>query len=104
MDGKRYHRSVEADTGNLSQENNADSVISIEQLQPLVRLLDSSDISELELRRDVEGSRLVLRKTQAPESGDGHVEAQFVPSARSDAPEVEPEETGHKVVEPLVGT
>jgi acetyl-CoA carboxylase biotin carboxyl carrier protein len=104
MDGKRFHPPMEADTGNLSQENNAFSVISIKQLQHLIRLLDSSDVSELELRCDVEGTRLVLRKIQAPESSDDLVEAQFVPSASSDAPEVEPEETEHKVVAPLVGT
>lgn len=104
MDGKRFHPSMEADAGNLSQENNAASVISIEQLRHLVRLLDSSDVSELELRCDAEGTRLVLRKIQAPESSDHHVEAHFVPSASSDALEAEPEKTEHKVVAPLVGT
>lgn len=103
MDGKRFHPPKQADTGNLSQENNAASVISIEQLQHLVRLLDSSDVSELELRRAVEGTRLVLRKMQAPESSDDHVEAQYVSSASSDAPEAKPEETEHEVVAPLVG-
>src|SRR5579859_6799078 len=104
MDGNRYNPSIDAGNGNLSQDNNAASVISIEQLQHLVRLLDSSDVSELELRRAVEGTRLVLRKIQASESGDDHVEAQFVPSANSNAPEAGPEETEHKVVAPLVGT
>ena len=44
------------------------SVISIEHLQRLVRLLDRSDVSELELKRADGGTRLVLRKAKAPEN------------------------------------
>ncbi len=104
MDGNRYNPSIDAGNGSLSQDDNAASVISIEQLQHLVRLLDNSDVSELELKRAAEGTRLVLRKVQAPESSDHAVENQFVPAASSAALSVETKETEHEVVAPLVGT
>jgi pyruvate carboxylase len=77
MDGSRFHSSNEA--GELSQDSA--SVISIEQLQRLVRLLDNSNVSELELRRAGEGTRLVLRKVKAPDSGDQP--DSYVPSSTS---------------------
>jgi acetyl-CoA carboxylase biotin carboxyl carrier protein len=104
MDGKRYNTSMDTDTGNLSQDNNAASVISIEQLQHLVHLLDNSDVSELELKRAGEGTRLVLRKVQAPEGSNRTIESQFVPAASSSAPAGETKETEHKVLALLVGT
>jgi len=64
MDGSRFHSSKEA--GEQSQDSA--SVISIEQLQHLVCLLDNSDVSELELRRAGEGTRLVLRKVKRPKA------------------------------------
>jgi len=106
MDGKRHNPSVEAGTANLSQDNATASVISIEQLQQLVRLLDNSDVSELELRRAGEGTHLVLRKVQASQSSERVIDAQFVPSTNtSSAPSVsEAKETEHKVLAPTVGT
>ncbi len=104
MDGNRYNPSTESDTASLSQDNKTASVISIEQLQQLVRLLDNSDVSELELRRPGEGMRLVLRKVQAPESSERVIKGQFVPSTSSAPPAAEPKETEHKVLAPLVGT
>lgn len=104
MDGKRYKPPVETSTASLSQDNTTADVISIEQLQHLVRLLDSSDISELELRRAGEGMRLVLRKAQAHESSERVIEGRFVPSTSSAAPAAEPKETEHKVLAPTVGT
>jgi len=47
--------------------NEGASLMSIEQLQRLVRLLDRSDVSELELKRVEEGIRLILRKAKASE-------------------------------------
>ncbi len=78
------------------------SVISVEQLQHLVRLLNSSDVSELELKRSEEGMSLVLRKVKASESSsninnDQHV---LAPVSTSEAP---PAETKRQVVAPLVG-
>ncbi len=48
------------------QANEAASVMSVEQLRRLVRLLDRSDVFELELRRASAGTRLVLRKASGP--------------------------------------
>jgi acetyl-CoA carboxylase biotin carboxyl carrier protein len=102
MDGSRFHSSKEAS----EQSQDSASVISIEQLQHLVCLLDNSDVSELELRRAGEGTRLVLRKVKAPESGGQP--ALYAPSANSStdsvAPEVAANATEHKVLAPLVGT
>lgn len=103
MDGSRFHSSNEA--GELSQD--AASVISIEQLERLVRLLDKSDVSELELRRAGEGTRLVLRKVKAPESGDqrvSYVSSAISSAVDSGAPEAAAKETEHKVLAPFVGT
>ena len=104
MDGSRYKPSTDTDAAGVSQEDNSLNLISIEQLQRLVRVLDSSDVSELEMRRIDEGTRLVLRKVQAPESSDHSIEDQFVLSANKTATTAEPEETEHKVVAPIVGT
>ncbi len=97
MDGKKYDSPVEADAGDLSA-----SVISIEQLRHLVRLLDRSDVSELELRCIAEGTRLVLRKVKAPQSGAQPT--QLMPAVSSAVPPAMPEVTEHKIVAPLVGT
>ncbi len=104
MDGSRYKPSRDTDASGMSQEDNSLNLISIEQLQRLVRVLDSSEVSELELRRVDEGTRLILRKVQAPESSDHSIEDQFVLAASKTATESEPEETEHKVVAPIVGT
>jgi acetyl-CoA carboxylase biotin carboxyl carrier protein len=65
MDGNRPYKDIEALSG---EHNETANLISVEQLQRLVRLLDHSEVSELELKRAGEGIRLVLRKTKAPES------------------------------------
>lgn len=84
--------------------NGAAEVMSIAQIQKLVRLLDSSDVSELELKRASEGVHLVLRKTKAPDGSVG--EAAYVASSNgSTAAASEPAESAnkHTVVAPLVG-
>lgn len=109
MDGSRYIPPLETDTGDVPQADGSASVLSIEQLQRLVRLLEQSDVSELELRRAEEGIHLVLRKARAPESNEQHGGAQFRPSAGTrfiepaSSPEGPSEETEYKVVAPLVG-
>jgi acetyl-CoA carboxylase biotin carboxyl carrier protein len=108
MDGSSNRSSKEADTGKLSRANDSTRVISIEQLQHLVRLLDSSDVSELELKRAAEGIRLVLRKVKLPENSDQSLGSQYVRptsnAADNVAPAASPKETEHKVVAPFVGT
>ena len=104
MDGISYNPSVETGPANLSQDDTTANVISIEQLQHLVRLLDNSDVSELELKRAGEGTHLVLRKAKAPDSNEHSVERQYVP-APVNIPVVEvPEKTEHQILAPLVGT
>ncbi len=108
MDGSSNRSSKEASTGKLSRANDSTRVISIEQLQHLVRLLDSSDVSELELKRAAEGIRLVLRKVKLPENSDQSPGSQYVRptsnAADNVAPAASPKETEHKVVAPFVGT
>ena len=65
---RKSHFSYEKEPLSEDEGVDAASVISVEQLQRLVRLLDSSDVSELELKRATEGTRLVLRKVKAPEN------------------------------------
>lgn len=104
MDGNRYKSSKDADTAHLSQDPTTASVISIEQLQQLVRLLDNSDVSELELKRAAEGTRLILRKVQAHEGSERVIEGPFLLSTGSAPPAPEPTVTEHNVLAPLVGT
>jgi acetyl-CoA carboxylase biotin carboxyl carrier protein len=98
MDGNRHSsNSVEA----LSQEEpQAAESISIEQLRHLVRLLDQSDVSEIEIRQIEAGMRLVLRKAKATESVA--LQLAEASSVNGDMPPP-PSETKHTVVAPLVG-
>jgi acetyl-CoA carboxylase biotin carboxyl carrier protein len=84
------------------EEIAAASVISVEQLRHLVRLLDSSDVSELELKRAEEGTHLVLRKVKAPENSSNmsNNQHELAPVSPSAAP---PAETKQPVVAALVG-
>lgn len=89
------------------------SVISIEQVQRLVRALDNSDVSELEVQREADGVYLALRKVKASEmtvSPEGVLvvaasNGLAVPAV-ADAPAAKEKETEthHKIVAPLVGT
>ncbi len=90
----------------------AAGLISIEQLQRLVHLLDQSDVSELELRRLEEGTSLVLRKMKLPEGSPGQpalpVGAQFIAPNNSPINPMHPEqarpaETKHYITAHLVG-
>lgn len=100
MDSNRRH----------SHDNDAPSVerVSTAQLQHLVRLLDESDVSEIEVKRPQQHMRLVLRKvkanTQQQATGDYQVVASSLNGAASTAHEssaaVDPK---HTVTAPLVG-
>lgn len=103
MDGDTYNSSLETGLTNFSPDESTVNVISIEQLQQLVRLLDTSDVAELELKRAGEGTRLVLRKVKASERNDQVIESQYA-TALADVPTVEvSQETENKVLAPLVG-
>jgi acetyl-CoA carboxylase biotin carboxyl carrier protein len=88
------------------QSNGTDGqveVISIAQIQSLVRLLDGSDVSELEVKRPSEGVHLVLRKIKA-ESSAQPGESVYAASSDGAAPAGEPATAAsHAVVAPLVG-
>jgi acetyl-CoA carboxylase biotin carboxyl carrier protein len=103
MDGNRSYNDVKSLTGEGSETAN---LISIEQLQHLVRLLDRSDVSELELKRAEDGTRLVLRKAKAPESngqqGDAVAHVQYI-DAPVRAQFIAPVETKHHISAHFVG-
>ena len=100
MDGNS-HFSYDMEPLSDDEEVGAPSVISVEQLQRLVRLLDSSDVSELELKRAEEGMSLVLRKVKDPENTSmNNNQHALAPVSTSEAP---PAETTQHVVAPLVG-
>ncbi len=63
-------------------EADSASFVSVEQLRRLVRLLDRSDVSELEVKRTEDGTRLVLRKAKASDDFSAMAGTQMVaPSA-----------------------
>lgn len=81
-------------------------VMSIAQIQGLVRLLDRSDISEVELKRASEGLHLVLRKVKAPEGATLVSEVVYAAASNDAAPasgETADSANWHNVVAPLVG-
>jgi acetyl-CoA carboxylase biotin carboxyl carrier protein len=87
-------------------------VVSIAQIQSLVRLLDQTDVAELELKQESEGIHLVLRKVKAGESsaqaGEIVISAAssngVLPAASGEAHSTEAAGSQHhKVVAPLVG-
>ena len=85
MNGKQKHTSI-VNNGESPVNVNSEPVpvMSIEQLQRLVRLLDRSDVSELELKHEGDGIRLVLRKAKAPEN-TAQMEAVFNAMTQSSA-------------------
>ena len=99
MDGNS-HFSYEMEPLSDDEEVDAANVISVEQLQRLVRLLDSSDVSELELKRAEEGTHLVLRKAKAPESSMSNNRDGLAPESTNATP---PVETNQHILAPLVG-
>ena len=66
MDGNRPFP-YNGDTPSTTKQEETTERINIEQLQRLVHMLDTSDVSEIELKRagdGVHGMRLVLRKAK----------------------------------------
>ena len=111
MAGKDYEFSYDLD----AEQDTAPShhVISIEQLQRLVRALDSSDVSELELQREADGVYLALRKVRASETNIPSEAALAVTATNGvampvgadvPAPAAKEKEKEHKITAPLVGT
>jgi len=99
MDSNRRY-SDESDISSVEQ-------VSTAQLQHLVRLLDKSDVSEIEVKRPLQRMRLVLRKVKANTqqvTGDYQVSAPSLNGAVNATQEssavVDPK---HMVTAPLVG-
>jgi acetyl-CoA carboxylase biotin carboxyl carrier protein len=97
----------------VANEQAEAGVISIEQLQRLVQLIDASDVSELELEQASEGVHLVLRKARASEGADTGTAARVAPvlavPAQAAPPSAAPTptkeaQTEYNVSAPLVGT
>lgn len=100
METKRqYPYDVEAVADGTDPE-----MVSIEQLQHLVQLLDRSDVSEVEVTRAEAGTRLVLRKIVATE-GNVQGSYQHIASEGSEvvADEAVVENKQQAIVAPLVG-
>jgi acetyl-CoA carboxylase biotin carboxyl carrier protein len=104
MDGANNDAETRTGLPDFSRHNANLKIISIEQLQRLVQLLDKSDVSELELKRPEEGTHLVLRKAKAPESIGHTLEQQYVSIPGNPPEKIDPAKTEHKVLAPLVGT
>jgi biotin carboxyl carrier protein len=102
MDGNRQypHKAEALSNGEFDASTN----ISIEQLQRLVRLLDGSDVSEIEVKRGGEGvqrTHLFLRKAKASESSEHIMMA--MPARQEETTSDASKETKHTVTAPLVG-
>lgn len=99
MNGNRHNRRKEDP---LSEESGSTAnIISIEQLQRLVRLLDRSDVSEVELNHAEEGTRLILRKARLAESSDPQGIVSVAMGTNTNG--ASSAETRQNVVAPLVG-
>ncbi len=103
MDGNRHHpHKVETRSNG---EYDPATQINIEQLQRLVRLLDGSDVSEIEVRQggeDMQGMHLLLRKARAAEGSEQILVS--LPTDNKGAVVLDaPKETKHTVTAPLVG-
>ncbi len=109
MDGNGYNPyDLEVNANGESGASNLNvtqASISIEQLQHLVQLLDHSDVSEIELHRPDEGTRLVLRKAKAVEPAEMQLRQIVLPTsaALAQSETVPSVETKHDVLAPLVG-
>lgn len=95
METKQY--SVDVATASESAEG-----ISIEALEHLVRVLDRSDVSEIEVKRVEEGTRLVLRKVVASES-PVQGEVPLALPVREEVDVARGEKKPHVIVAPVVG-
>lgn len=103
MDGNS-HYPYEVETAS-NEEQHGDERVSVEHLQRLIRLLDSSDVSEIEIKRAEEGMRLVLRKAKVNEiAANGEYQGTIpAPAATGGTDGISSGETKHVVTASLVG-
>ncbi len=104
MERKQGTSSVQSQQAQENGANGQVEVMSMAQIQGLVRLLDRSDVSELEINQASEGVHLVLRKVKATE-GTLLEGAYVAASSEGAAPgsEAEASVNQHTVTAPLVG-
>ena len=100
MDGNRQY-SYNGDISS-NKEHDAADLISVEQLRHLVRLLDRSDVSEIEVRRVEDGTRLLLRKAKMLELAEPATH-QVDTGVSTGIEAISPIETKQHIVAPLVG-
>ena len=102
MERKRTTSITPSETQPASEDaDQIAEVMSMTQIQGLVRLLDRSDISELEVKRASEGVHLVLRKVKAQDGA--MLASEVVLTSSSEGSEATADEKRHNVVAPLVG-
>src|SRR5579859_2044032 len=81
----------------VEAEQSAEEFLSIDQVQHLIRLIDQSDVAEIEVRHASKHARFVLRKAGAP------VEHVIEPSSVPEAASAPPNQPHYTVTAPLVG-
>lgn len=102
MDGSRHASSpLEMLSEEMRQETEQETAyMDLESLEHLVKVLDKSDVSEIEVKHNATGTRLVLRKARAAESAASSGAA---PTYEEDEAASASTETLHTVTAPLVG-
>lgn len=83
-------------------EHDVKERVSVEQLRHLVRLLDESDVSEIEVKRADAGMRLVLRKAKASDVPGGEIQLVTTAEEMGEMAKVAAD-TKHTVAASLVG-
>jgi acetyl-CoA carboxylase biotin carboxyl carrier protein len=78
-----YDEEFQGDESSRNGEHSTDERISVEQLQRLVHLLDKSDVSEIELKRESGDMRLVLRKAKASDAFVAAAQSTLIASQQS---------------------
>lgn len=103
--GQNKQRPYKVETG-LDEDTSTAQQVSVEQLRRLVRLLDESEISEIEVKLAPERMHLMLRKAKAQVAGEAS-DYSMLMAAESQAAvsssEVGITDAKHTIVAPLVG-
>lgn len=103
MNGKQGERKGRPTASPAEEERgDEDGFIDIERLRRLVRLLDKSEVTELEYKNEEEGTRLVLRKAIQSASFLS-AEQSIAPALAAVATPSQDQSTHHTVKAPLVG-
>jgi acetyl-CoA carboxylase biotin carboxyl carrier protein len=99
----QYPYKVETD---FDKDSSSAQQVSVGQLRRLVRLLDESDVSEIEVKQAHEGMHLVLRKAKVQVGGEaGEYSVLMATGSQSEgsSSEVGVTDVKHTIAAPLVG-